>query len=76
MSKSAFAELLTEARDVLRARQRRAVALHFDWDGTDGPESWRAWHDPAPGEKLVTYSGMAGEQALRMLVEALRASTT
>lgn len=69
---SPFAQLLAEAQDILRTRQRRTVGLHFDWDGDSGPESWKAWHDAAPGEAVKVYSGMAGEQALRRLVEALR----
>lgn len=78
MSKSAFAELLEEARDRLRQRHRQAVPLAFDWDATSGPESWSAWANIyVPGtDSRRCYFGSTGEEALRRLVEALRASTT
>lgn len=67
---SPFAQLLTEAQSILRTRHRRTVGLHFDWDGDDGPTSWKAWHD---GEPIpVIHTGQAGEQALRRLVDALK----
>lgn len=68
---SAFAELLIEARDRLRAKYRKPVTLSFDWDGTDTPDAWKAWHNGDP--KPVCAVGIAGEQALRNLVERLRA---
>lgn len=77
---SPFAALLLEARDRLRKRHRRTVALHFDWDGDDGPTSWKAWCDDptllAPeADRAACYNvftGSAGEQALRNLVDAIR----
>lgn len=70
--KSAFALLLEEARDRLRRRWRRDVALHFDWDGSAREDSWTAWYDVA--DEYEVFRGCAGEQALRRLVEALRAN--
>lgn len=81
---SPFAALLVEARDRLRRRCRRTVALHFDWDGTDAPDSWKAWADDptllAPdltpdgrGPRApAVFTGCAGEQALRNMVDAIR----
>lgn len=63
---SAFAQLLIEARDTLRRRYRKAVGLHFDWDGTDGTRSWSAWWDDGP-----VFFGSSGEESLRRLVEGL-----
>jgi hypothetical protein len=68
MSRSAFAQLLEEGQTLLHQRNRRAVMLHFTWDGTDRAYSWCAWHDALGG---AIYKGNSGEQALRRLVEAL-----
>ncbi len=66
---SVFTELLLEARDRLRVQHRRDVGFSFDWDSTDGPESWCAWANVG---RATVYRGASGEEALRRLVEALR----
>lgn len=81
---SAFADLLNEARDLVRTKTRAEIRLHFDWDGTDGPQAWSCWADgfyglgehgtlqqAAPTSGAV-FRGSAGEESLRRLVEAMR----
>ena len=72
---SAFADLLVEARDRLRVRYRTTVALHFDWDGDGGPEAWKAWYGAtsASGARSYVVAGSTGEEALRRLVDRIRA---
>lgn len=70
--RSAFGQLLDEAQAILRMKMRRAVGFHFDWDGTEGPESWHCWTDVQFRDAPSTYKGASGEQALRNLVETLR----
>lgn len=64
MSKSAFAMLLDEARDIVRRRYRKEIDLHFDWNGVE----WCCW-ESGP---VRVYRGSAGEEALRRYVEAER----
>lgn len=81
---SPFAQLLTEAQSILRARHRRDVGLHFDWDGHNGDDAWKCWADdptllnPATGPSgpYAIFTGVSGEQALRRLVDALKAAPT
>lgn len=80
--KSAFAMLLEEAQAILHREARGYVPIHWVWDGTERDGSWQVWHD---GPKLAAMSlnravsqrqvwtGSAGEQAVRRMVEALRA---
>lgn len=69
---SAFAELLIEARDLLRERHRVNTPLHFDWEPGANPE-WTAWYPDYIGpQRVQSFGGTAGEEALRRLVESLR----
>lgn len=68
---SAFATLLTQATNTLRARQRRAVALHFDFepDAVEG-RTWAAWYYDLEG-RPVMFHGRSGEESLRNLADSL-----